>query len=55
MAKSLMCGNFIEAAHYFEQMAAFDLFGDRAGAFSAQESLSASIAACLSSIITAFL
>lgn len=28
MAKSLMCDNFIEAAHYFEQMAAFDLFGD---------------------------
>lgn len=27
-AKSLMCDNFIEVAHYFEQMAAFYLFGD---------------------------
>lgn len=33
LAKSLMCDNFIEAAHYFEQMAAFDLSGDWAGAF----------------------
>lgn len=34
-----MCENFIEATHYFEQIAAFDLSGDWTGDFSGQESL----------------
>lgn len=39
MAKSLMCENFIEAAHYFGQIAAFDLSGDWTGDDSGRESL----------------